>query len=142
MYMKKIIAFLPILVGSFISCSKSSDGGGGTTPTPPTTPAETAIAFTINASNNSVSLTNGYAVTATLTSIMPSSKGITIETTLVDQSNSSNIAQSAAVTSTSAVNNLQFINLPQQHWCTATVKVSSVATPSNSSSQSFTVVYK
>ena len=141
MYMKKIIAFLPILVGSFISCSKSSDGGGST-PTPPSTPVETSIAFTINASNNSVSLTNGYAVTATLTSIMPSSKGITIETTLVDQTNSANISQSAAVTSTSAVNNLQFTNLPQQHWCTATVKVSSVATPSNSASQSFTVVYK
>jgi hypothetical protein len=87
-------------------------------------------------------LTNGYAVTATLTSIMPSSKGITIETTLVNQTTSANISQSAAVTSTSAVNNLQFINLPQQQWCTATVKVSSVATPSNSAAQSFTVVYK
>ena len=73
---------------------------------------------------------------------MPSSKGITIETTVVDQTNSANIAQSAAITSTAAVNNLQLVNLPQQHWCTATIKVSSVATPSNSDSQSFTVVYK
>ena len=140
--MKKIIFILPIVIGSIISCSKSSDGGGTTTPTPPITPAETSVAFTINASNNSVSLTNGFAVTATLTSIMPSSKGITIETTVVDQTNSANIAQSAAITSTSAVNNLQLVNLPQQHWCTATIKVSSVATPSNSASQSFTVVYK
>ncbi len=139
--MKKIIAFLPIIVISFISCSKSSDDGGST-PTPPSTPSETPITFTINASNNTVSLTNGYAVTATLTSIMPSSKGITIETTLVNQTTSANVSQSAAVTSTSAVNNLQFINLPQQQWCTATVKVSSVATPSNSAAQSFTVVYK
>ena len=139
--MKKLFFILPIVIGSIISCSKSSDGGG-TTPTPPPTPAETSVAFTINASNNSVSLTNGFAVTATLTSIMPSSKGITIETTVVDQTNSANIAQSAAVTSTSAANNLQLINLPQQHWCTATIKVSSVATPSNSASQSFTVVYK
>ena len=141
--MKKLFFILPIVIGSIISCSKSSDGGGTTpTPTPTPTPAETSVAFTINASNNSVSLTNGFAVTATLTSIMPSSKGITIETTLVDQTNSANIAQSAAVTSTSAVNNLQLVNLAQQHWCTATVKVSSVATPSNSASQSFTVVYK
>ena len=138
--MKKIFFILPIVIGSIISCSKSSDGGGSTTPTPPA--AETPVAFTINASNNSVSLTNGFAVTATLTSIMPSSKGITIETTVVDQTNSANIAQSAAITSTSAVNNLQLVNLPQQHWCTATIKVSSVATPSNSASQSFTVVYK
>ena len=137
--MKKIIFLLPIVIGSIISCSKSSDGGGST-PTP--TPSETPIAFTINASNNSISLTNGFAVTATLTSIMPSSKGITIETTLVNQSTSANISQSASITSTSAANNLQLVNLPQQHWCTATIKVSSVATPSNNASQSFTVVYK
>ena len=137
--MKKILFILLIVIGSIISCSKSSDSGSST----PTSPAaETPVAFTINASNNSVSLTNGYAVTVTLTSIMPSSKGITIETTLVDQTNSANIAQSAAVTGTAAIKNIQFINLPQQHWCTATVKVSSVATPSNSASQSFTVVYK
>ncbi len=141
--MKKIVLLIPIVIGSIISCSKSSDGGGSTpTPTPTPTPAETPVAFTINAANNSVSLTNGFAVTATLTSIMPSSKGITIETTLVDQTNSANIAQSASITTTSAVNNLQLANLPQQHWCMATIKVSSVATPSNSASQSFTVVYK
>ena len=137
--MKKIFFILPIVIVSIISCSKSSDGGSSTPPSPA---AETPIAFTINASNNSVSLTNGFAVTATLTSIMPSSKGITIETTLVNQSTSSNIAQSAAITSTSAANNLQLVNLPQQHWCTATIKVWSVAIPSNSASQSFTVVYK
>jgi hypothetical protein len=137
--MKKLFFILPILIGSIISCSKSSDGGGST-PTPPA--AEIPVAFTINASNNSVSLTNGFAVTATLTSIMPSSKGITIETTLVNQTTSSNIAQSAAITSTAAINNLQLVNLPQQHFCTATIKVSSVATPSNNATQSFTVVYK
>ena len=137
--MKKIIFLLPIVIGSIISCSKSSDSEVTTNHT---TPAETSVAFTINASNNSVSLTNGFAVTATLTSIMPSSNGITIETTVVDQTNSANIAQSAAITSKSAVNNLQLVNLPQQRWCTATIKVSSVATPSNSASQSFTVVYK
>ena len=136
--MKKIF-FIAIVISSIISCSKSSDGGSST-PIPPA--AETPVAFTINASNNSVSLTNGFAVTATLTSIMPSSKGITIETTLVNQTTSSNIAQSAAITSTAAVNNLQLVNLPQQQWCTATVKVSSVATPSNNATQSFTVVYK
>jgi len=141
MKMKKIF-FTAIVISSIISCSKSSDGGGTTPTPPPTPPAETSVAFTINATNNSVSLTNGFAVTATLTSIMPSSKGITIETTLLDQTNSANIAQSAAITSTSAANNLQLVNLPQQHWCTATIKVSSVATPSNSASQSFTVVYK
>ncbi len=137
--MNKTIAFLPILIASFISCSKSSDAGGST-PTPP--PVETPVAFTISATNNSVSLTNGFAVTATLSSTMPSSRGITIETTLVDQNTSATIAQNAAVTGTAAANNLQLINLPQQHWCTATIKVSSVATPSNSTSQSFTVVYK
>ena len=140
--MKKIIAFLPILIGSFISCSKSSDAAGSTTTPPPAAPVETPIAFTINATNNSVSLTTGFAVTATLSSTMPSTRGISIETTLLDQNTSATIAQNAAVTSTSAANNLQLINLPQQHWCTATIKVSSVATPSNNASQTFTVVYK
>ncbi len=135
--MKKNIAFIPILIGTFISCSKSSE-----TPEVPTPPTETAIAFTINATNNSTSLTNGFAVTATLSSTMPSSKGISIETTLLDQSTNATISQNASVTSTAAANNLQLINLPQQHWCTATIKVSSVATPSNNTSQSFTVVYK
>jgi ABC-type enterochelin transport system substrate-binding protein len=60
----------------------------------------------------------------------------------LDQSTSANITQNAAITSTTAANNLQLIGLPQQHWCTATIKVSSVATPSNSASQSFKVVYK
>ena len=140
--MKKLFFILPIVIGSIISCSKSSGGGFTPTPTPTPTPTETPVAFTINAANNSVSLTNGFAVTATLTSTMPSSKGVMIETTLLDQNTSANIAQSAAITSTGASNNLQLVNLPQQHWCTAAIKVSSVATPSNSASQSFTVVYK
>ena len=130
--MKKIIILLPIIIVSIISCSKSDDESN---------PIETPVAFTISATNNSVSLTNEFAVTATLTSIMPSS-GIIIETTLLDQRTTANIAQSAAVTGTVATNNLQLINLPRQHWCTATIKVSSVATPTNNATQSFTVVYK
>ena len=136
--MKKTIAILPILIAALFSCSKSSSSADS----PATPAAETPVAFTISATNNSVSLTNGFAVTATLSSAMPSSKGIKVETTLLDQSTNANITQNAAVSSVVAANNLQLINLPQQHWCTATVKVSSVATPSNSASQSFTVVYK
>jgi hypothetical protein len=52
-------------------------------------------------------LINGFTVTTTLSSTMPTSKGITIETTLLDQSTSPNIAQTAAITSTSVANNLQ-----------------------------------
>ena len=137
--MKKTIAFLPILVVVLISCSKSSSSN---TDTAPPAVVETPVAFTINATNNSVSLTNGFAVTATLSSNMPSAKGISIETTLVDQSTSANIPQNAAVVSLAPGNTIQLLNLPQQHWCTATIKVSSVATPSNNASQSFTVVYK
>ena len=60
----------------------------------------------------------------------------------MDQMISSSIAQNRDLVSTAIRNALQLISLPQQHSCTATIKVSSVASPSNSASKSFTVVYK
>ena len=73
---------------------------------------------------------------------MPSSSGIKITTTLSDQTNNISITQNPPLTSTAAKNSITLINLPQQHWCSATITVSSVATPSNSASQTFTVVFK
>jgi ABC-type enterochelin transport system substrate-binding protein len=73
---------------------------------------------------------------------MPSSSGINISSTVIDQSNNATIAQNAAINSTTAINNIQIINLPRQHWCTVTIKVTSVATPSNSATRTFNVAYK
>jgi hypothetical protein len=73
---------------------------------------------------------------------MPSTSGIKIEATVVDQTNTQNVTQNAAVTSTAATNTVTLINLPKGRWCMATIKVSSVKTPTNNASKSFTVSNK
>ena len=103
---------------------------------------EEAISFSLDASNASISLGSNFGVTVTLTSKIPSSKGIQIAATITDQTTNNSINQNPAVISTAVQNSISLINLPQQHWCYATIKVSSVATPSNTDSQGFTVVYK
>ena len=134
--MKKSFIFLPLVVVLFMSCKKSD------TAETPVVVVEPQIAFNLDAVNNSIALSSSFAVTATLTSTLPSSQGVKIEVTVLDETSSSPITQSAAVTSTTSANALQLISLPQQHLCNATVKVSSVKTPSNTASKSFTVVYK
>jgi len=134
--MKKAFIFLPLVVVLFMSCKKSD------TAETPVVVVEPQIAFNLDAVNNSIALSSSFAVTATLTSTLPSAQGVKIEVTVLDQTSSSPITQSAAVTSTTSANALQLISLPQQHLCSATIKVSSVKTPSNNASKSFTVVYK
>lgn len=109
----------------------------------PTVPAgEPQIIFTTNANTTNTSLTNSFPVTVTLTSAMPSASGINIESTVIDQTNNATIPQNASVNSNTGINSIQLINLPRQHWCTVTVKVTSVATPSNFATTTFNVAYK
>jgi hypothetical protein len=128
--MRKCIVVLAAWL-SVLSCGKS----GGSSPVP-----EPAVVFTIDAVNNSTAQGSSFPVLVTLTSAMPS-QGIKLDATLVDQTNNNSIAQ-ISVNSSTAKFTYTFTGLVQQHWCTATIKVSSVSTPSNSASQSFTVVYK
>ena len=121
-------------------CSKSSNSTS--TVTPPTPTPEPQIVFTIDASNASISPGSSFPVTVTLTSGMPSTKGINIEASLTDQTNNTLISQGGTISSNTLKSTVNIINLPQQHWCSATIKVYSAATPSNTASQSFTVVYK
>lgn len=129
---------LVISILSSSACSKSSSSGGNTSPTP----QEPNIQFTIDASDNSISLGNTYQVNVTLTSALPTSQGIKIEASLVDQNTNKSITQNTPITSNTIKNAINIISLPQQHWCLATVKVSSVATPGNNSTKNFTLVYK
>jgi hypothetical protein len=134
-HMKKVLIVVAII--TFLNaCSKSSEGGT-TTPV-----AETNIAFSINATDNSIAVGASFPVTVTLTSAMPSTSGIKIEATVVDQTNTQNVTQNAAVTSTAATNTVTLINLPKGRWCMATIKVSSVKTSTNNASKSFTVSNK
>ena len=132
--MKKIFIYLPLIVVLMLSCKKSD--------TPAAPVVEPPIAFSLDAGDNSIALSSTFAVKATLTSALPSAQGVKIEITVLDQTSSSSITQSAAVTSTTLINSLQLSSLPQQHLCNATVKVSSIATPTNTASKSFTVIYK
>jgi len=134
--MRKIfIGILTVIISiSSIQCSKSS-GATQSSQEPP-------ILFTIDASNASVSTSSSFNVNVILNSAMPSSLGIKIELIVIDQTNSVSIIQNPPLVSNTAKNSFTLINMPQQHWCLATIKVSSVATPTNTSSQSFTVVYK
>lgn len=132
--MKKLLYLLLFIQA--VSCSKSGGGNGGGNVQEP------AITFNTDANATNTSLSSNFPVTITLTSAMPSSSGINISSTVIDQSNNATIAQNAAINSTTAINNIQLINLPRQHWCTVTVKVTSVATPSNSATRTFNVAYK
>ena len=133
--MKKLTYLFLLTVA--ISCSKSDsggNGGGGNAQEP-------AIVFTTDANPQSnTSLSSTFPVVVTLNSAMPSSSGINISATV--QTNNATIAQNAAINSITAINNIQLINLPRQQWCTVTIKVTSVATPSNFATRTFNVAYK
>ena len=73
---------------------------------------------------------------------MPSSRGINIAAPVIDQTNNTTITQNASLNSTNAINNIHLINLARQHWCTVTIKVSYVATPSNFATKTFNVTCK
>ena len=135
-FMKKSIHLLIsiIIITVFITCSKKGGGGG--------TSKEDNIAFTIDASNGSILPGSSFSFNAKLTSAMPA-QGIKIEITANDDVSGSNITpQNAAVQSSSITTSVSVINLPQQKWVDVTVRVSSVATPTNYATQTFKVVYK
>lgn len=134
-YMKKLLIVFTLI--TILNACGKSDGGNTTT-----TVQEPNIAFNINATDNSIAVGTSFPVTVTLTSTMPSSSGIKIEATVIDQTNNQTVAQNAALTSTAAVNTFTLINLPKSRWCTATIKVTSVKTTTNSASKSFTVANK
>ena len=126
------LAFCVLLISN-TACKKT---------TPPGAAQEATIAFTNDANATNTSLSSSFPVGVTLTSGMPSSSGINISATVIDQTNSATIAQNTGINSTTAINNIQLINLPRQHWCTVTVKVTSVATPTNFATRTFNVAYK
>jgi hypothetical protein len=123
----KIFVYILLTVLIAMGCHKSTP--------------EASIVFTTDASTSNISTASSFNVNVTLTSAMPS-QGIKISATVTDQTTSGAISQNAAITSSATKNQITLIGLPQQHWCSITVTVTSVATLSNTASQSFTVVYK
>lgn len=130
----KRLLFFAAVIGLLGSC-------GGKSSSTPSNTQESQIAFTMDASGTIQTPGTSYVVNTTLTSTMPS-KGISIVATVTDQTNNNSVSQNAAVTSTSSTNATTIISLPSQHLCTVTITISSVATPTNKASQSFTLVNK
>jgi hypothetical protein len=129
--MKPTILFSALfLIMAGTACKKSSTG-----------PAKEAnIVFITDATLAYPSST--IPITVTLTSAMPPG-GINIAATVIDKTdNSRPIYQNPTLNSKIAINNIQLINLPQQHMCSVTLTVTSISTPSNTASKTFDVVYK
>ena len=123
--MKKLL--YTILFLGLLSCKKEAP--------------EQKIVFTIDAVNNSIATGTNFPVAVTLTSAMPS-QGIKIEIITVTQGSGVTLPQGAPYSTKSAKNTIVISGLPQQQYCTVTVKVTSNNTSTNSDIQIFTIVYK
>ena len=86
-------------------CSKSSNSSSPVTPPTP----EPSIVFSIDASNASISPGSSFPVVVTLTSALPSSKGINISVTLTDQVNNTSLSQNGVITATSLKKTINII---------------------------------
>ncbi len=123
--MKKLL-YTVLLLGLF-SCKKEAP--------------EQKIEFTIDAVNNSIATGSNFPVAVTLTSAMPS-QGIKIEVITLTQGGGTPLPQGAPYSTKSVKNTIVVSGLPQQQYCTVTIKVTSNNTSTNSDIQIFTVVYK
>lgn len=134
--MKKILGFI-LLITIGIACSK----GGGSTPAPP--PAEASVAFDIDAAATNTAVGSIFDFNVRLTSTMPSSQGIKIEVTAIEEGTGTAISpQNPTIVSNSSTVAASVISLPIQKWVITTVKVSSVATASNNATKAFRIVRK
>lgn len=104
-------------------------------------PSEQPIAFTHNAGDNVLNPGPSLTFTVTLTSTMPSS-GIKVEVSTKEEASGNVVGANSSVNSTSAAVSASVSALPRQLWCIVTIKVSSVSTPTNTSTQTFRIVYK
>lgn len=125
-----VVLFFSILVAA---CGSKS-------PAPPP-PSEQSIAFTHNAGNNVLNPGPSLNFNVTLTSAMPAA-GIKVEVSTKEEASGNTVGTNSSVNSTSATVNVGISGLPRQLWCIVTIKVTSVSTASNSTTQTFRIVYK
>ena len=123
--MKKLL-YTVLLLGLF-SCKKEA--------------TEQKIEFTIDAVNNSIATGSNFPVAVTLTSAMPS-QGIRIEAITVPHGGGTSLPQGAPFSTKNAKNTIVISGLPQQQFCSCTIKVTSNNSSANSDIQIFTVIYK
>lgn len=123
-----IILFLTTI--AFLSCTKK-----GATP-------EENIAFDLNSGAAVVNASNAYTFQINLKSKVPDS-GVKIDVSAVEELAGTAVTpQPPSITSTSATISAAVQNLPRQKWVVASVRVSSIGTPTNAATQTFRIVYK
>lgn len=122
----KNLLYIILLVGLF-SCEKVEP--------------EQKIVFTMDAVNNSIATGSNFPVAVTLTSAMPS-QGIKIEAITVTHGGGTSLPQGAPFSTKNAKNTIVISGLPQQQFCTCTIKVTSNNSSANSDIKIFTVIYK
>ena len=121
-----IIGFLLLLFGCSKSASNESD----------------PIVFTTNAAASNISVASNFAFTLKVTSRIAAS-GLKVQVTAVEEVASLSVSpQPPIFTTTVADNSSNIINLPQQKWVVATIKITDVKNEKNTASKTFRVIYK
>jgi len=109
---------------------------------PPAPEVEENVVFELNASQAAISTNSSYDFKVTMKSKLPKA-GIRIEVSAAEEAGGAAVTpQPAPVTTMAATADLYVQNLPRQKWVIATIKVTSVSTSTNTSTQTFRVVYK
>ncbi len=140
--MNKTLLYIFFIVFLF-SCSKKVDNAPATPPTPTPVTPEQSIAFDIDAAAANTALGSSFSFNVRLTSTMPTAQGIRIEVSAIEEGTGTAVSpQNVPIISTSTTVAASVISLPVQKWVITTVKVSSVATATNTASKTFRVVSK
>lgn len=101
-----------------------------------------AIVFTTNAAASNISVASNFSVTIKITSRI-SNSGLKVEVSAAEEASSVAVSpQPPIFVTTTADNNTNIINLPQQKWVIATIKVTDVNNAKNTVSKTFRVIYK
>jgi hypothetical protein len=135
--LKYLLVAIPFIL---LSCSK----GGDTTTTPPETPTESAIAFSVNvdpgAGNILGVVGTSQPIIVKVSSALPKT-GVTITVTVTKDADNTNVFTNN-ISSLTADNTINITGLTPGALSTVTVVVASKATPSNTKSLSFKLAAK
>ena len=101
-----------------------------------------SIVFTIDAAASNISVASNFQVVIKIISHI-SSDGLKVELTAAEEvSGASVLPQAPSFTTTTLDNSTSVINLPQQKWVVATIKITDVNNVKNTATKIFRVIYK
>ncbi len=125
--------FLIVIIGFIVlsfGCSKGASNESD------------AIVFTTNAGISNITVASNFAFTLKISSRI-SVSGLSVQVSAVEEVAGSSVSpQPPIFTTTVADNSTSIINLPQQKWVVATIKITDVKNAKNTVSKTFRVIYK